>query len=61
MQKTMGNSLKKCPICRVMYVGYGNNPFPLNVLGNCCDSCNLEFILPARIAILINTVKKNNG
>jgi hypothetical protein len=59
--KTMGNSLKKCPICRVLFVGYGNNAFPLNVLGKCCDSCNMEFVLPARIAILINSTKKDNG
>jgi len=29
--------------------GMGNNPWPLAKEGRCCDDCNADYVLPARI------------
>lgn len=41
----------KCIFCGKEKEGYGNNPFPLATLkdGKCCDNCNLNKVLPARL------------
>ena len=42
---------KKCVICDVAYLGYGNNPYPITKFGKCCDVCNEEvFIARIRMA-----------
>lgn len=39
-----------CCICHRHIVGeWGNNPFPVVKAGECCDSCNLTVVMPARI------------
>lgn len=48
-----------CCICGKTFKGYGNNPEPLKdsmdpATGSvqvCCDECNLNKVLPARLAI----------
>lgn len=43
--------LKKCCICGCEFDGWGNNPYPC-VLGEnvvCCDACNWEYVIPARL------------
>lgn len=42
--------MRTCCICGEEFIGYGNNPSPVAEEGKCCDSCNLHFVLPARIA-----------
>jgi hypothetical protein len=37
-----------CCLCTKPYNGYGNNARPLNN-GNCCNQCNLERVIPARL------------
>ena len=39
----------KCTLCRKESEGYGNNPTPVKNYGQCCDDCNLRFVIPARI------------
>jgi len=39
-----------CVLCKRRSQGWGNNPQPLAQKGNCCDRCNFESVLPARIA-----------
>ena len=39
---------KVCVICGKEYEGYGNNAQPVKD-GKCCDKCNLEVVIPARI------------
>ena len=39
---------KVCVICGKEYDGYGNNAQPVKD-GKCCDKCNLEVVIPARI------------
>ena len=41
-----------CCICGEPIEGYGNNPEPFmsSMEGQCCDGCNLKFVVPARLA-----------
>lgn len=43
---------KKCCICGKVFIGWGNNPYPIKKDGVCCDSCNHEKVIPARIIAL---------
>ena len=41
-----------CCICHKEFTGWGNNPDPYPAEdGNdrCCDNCNMNFVIPARI------------
>ena len=40
-----------CCICGEPIEGYGNNPEPYVSVdeGRCCDSCNVKFVIPARL------------
>lgn len=38
----------RCSICNEQYEGYGHNARPFE--GRCCDDCNFEYVIPARIA-----------
>ena len=41
-----------CCICHKEFTGWGNNPDPYKPEdGNdrCCDDCNMNFVIPARI------------
>jgi len=40
---------QKCCICGKEFEGYGNNPWPVKEDGECCDDCNYEKVIPARI------------
>lgn len=47
----------KCCICGEEIKGYGNNPWPVGYdvyseEDKCCDKCNFEVVIPARIALL---------
>ena len=47
----------KCCICGKEIKDYGNNPFPIAENGECCDNCNMEVVVPARI----NLIKPNDN
>jgi len=42
---------KKCCICGKEFVGFGNDPWPLSEKRTdvCCDDCNYEKVIPARM------------
>jgi hypothetical protein len=40
---------RKCSICGKPYHGYGNNAQPVNN-GRCCDECNEDWVILARLA-----------
>lgn len=42
-----------CSICGKKCVGYGNNPQPIkdNYNERCCDECNNNYVIPARILV----------
>ena len=39
----------KCCLCGKKVKEYGNNPYPLRARGKCCDKCNMDLVIPARI------------
>lgn len=39
----------KCCICGKLCEGYGNNPAPIKLKGECCDECNTTKVIPARL------------
>ena len=43
-----------CCICGEPIEGYGNNPEPYMSAdeGRCCDSCNIRFVIPARMEMM---------
>lgn len=43
--------MKKCCICGKEFEGWGNNPWPIKQDGECCDTCNAEKVVPARILL----------
>ena len=48
----MNNQEKVCCICGKKFTGWGNNPYPVvkDENARCCDECNGEKVLPARLA-----------
>ena len=38
-----------CCICGNEFEGFGNNPEPVKSEGRCCDKCNQEVVIPARL------------
>lgn len=51
--RTMAKIEKKmqvCCICGKKFKGWGNNPIPVKASGRCCDRCDLDYVIPARIA-----------
>ena len=44
----------KCCICGRPIEGWGNNPWPVENEGECCDICNQNIVLPARIEMMFN-------
>lgn len=55
----MNKESKKCVICEKNFTEIGNNPFPIKKEGECCDKCNLEKVIPARINMLKNNSLKD--
>lgn len=41
-----------CCICGKKIEGHGNNPFPVKTEGRCCDDCNFNAVIPARMDML---------
>ena len=41
----------KCAICKREFYGIGNNPDPVvkDEIARCCNRCNEEIVIPARI------------
>lgn len=46
-----------CSICQLPFRGYGNNALPINP-GRCCDRCDENVVIPARINQMIRIGKK---
>lgn len=52
-----------CCLCGKTFLGYGNNPSPLNNEkgARCCDDCNDFRVVPARIEYMFSKKGKMNG
>lgn len=46
------NNEWKCVLCKTWCRGWGNNPGPLSMKGICCDKCNIDKVIPARLGRL---------
>lgn len=48
-----------CCFCGQMFIGYGNNPFPLihDITNRCCDRCNEDKVIPSRLALMCSRRK----
>lgn len=46
---------KVCCICGQVFAGFGNNPWPIvrDDGAECCDECNANFVIPARIDLML--------
>ena len=40
---------KICCICGKKFTGWGNDPWPVKMEGECCDDCNNSQVLAARL------------
>jgi hypothetical protein len=40
-----------CCLCKIKFTGYGNNPDPIKKQGRCCDECNADQVIPARLEL----------
>ena len=43
------NEYFECCFCKKLVKGYGNNPAPVKNSGKCCNECNAEIVIPARL------------
>ena len=48
------NQISKCVLCGDDYRGWGNNPEPVKSFddGQCCNSCNTMYVIPARLGFI---------
>ncbi len=44
-----GKEIWECVICYEHFTGFGNNPDPVKSNGDCCDACNTNHVIPARM------------
>ena len=49
--KQVKKDARRCCLCGAEFEGRGNNPAPLKDGGECCDRCNAEKVLPARVKL----------
>ena len=42
---------KVCCICGKEFTGWGKNPWPIKQKGECCNECNADKVIPARILL----------
>jgi hypothetical protein len=52
------NKKEKCCICKKEFIGYGNNAWPIEDFGRCCDKCNYTRVIPERINKLKTKLKR---
>ena len=51
---------KTCSICKKPFLGFGHNPEPIMGYENrCCESCNVEVVIPVRIFGMQNPIALN--
>lgn len=50
---------KICSICGKEFEGWGNNPEPVKPFeaGECCDECNQDKVIPARLDAILSSDK----
>ena len=46
-----------CVLCNKKIIRYGNNASPVKT-GRCCDTCNIEVVIPTRLGIVLEIKDK---
>ncbi len=54
-----GEEIWECVICNNYFSGFGNNPDPIKDDGDCCDACNTNQVIPARMSELFEEQQRN--
>lgn len=56
----MNNQENVCCICGKSFTDWGNNPWPIvtDEDARCCDACNDEKVVPARLALMFKKEKQ---
>lgn len=52
------NETNTCILCGDSFYGMGANPSPLADSGECCDYCDNNLVIPARITQYMNSKKQ---
>lgn len=57
------DEIHECCICHQMFIGWGNNPFPVDLgyKSVCCDKCNSEIVIPKRIEMMKAKINKETA
>jgi hypothetical protein len=52
--------MRKCCLCGKEFTGWGNNPWPVDKdpSHKCCNKCDAEKVIPARIIMIKNKEEK---
>jgi len=51
----------ECVLCNTLILGeWGHNPDPVSKHGQCCDSCNREFVIPMRLVHIFCDVDESS-
>ena len=53
-ENTAKQEIWRCVICYEHYTGWGNNPDPVKNYGECCNDCNTNAVIPARLGQIIS-------
>ena len=48
--------IMKCVLCKKVIESFGNNAAPI-MEGRCCDKCNINVVIPARLKIFMKVKK----
>lgn len=59
----MNKSVNICCICGKEFTGHGNNPWPIvdSLLESCCDECNSDVVIPARLELYKKEEQNNES
>lgn len=47
----------QCVICKGTFNGWGNNPYPIRQDGRCCDQCNQDVVVRARLNGITHSIE----
>ena len=58
----MERRMFRCCLCGKIFTGFGNNPWPISLDPNdrCCDECNMNKVIPARLELMFRNKLENN-
>ena len=52
VQESVKNKGNTCRLCGAKNIGFGNNPWPIESNGRCCNMCNSNYVIKARLLLM---------